>query len=67
MNKQNKIKKSMQEKILASQEKEKKSESQQQQQQPQEPKKSCGCGGGGSSERANLVRRVINIKKKAKP
>ena len=66
MNKQNKIKKSMQEKILASQEKEKKSESQQQQ-QPQEPKKSCGCGGGGSSERANLVRRVINIKKKAKP
>ena len=65
MNKQNKIKKSMQEKILASQEKEKKSESQQQ--QPQEPIKSCGCGGGGSSERANLVRRVINIKKKAKP
>ncbi len=57
MNKQNKIKKSMQAKIKASQ-----------QQQPQEPIKSCGCGGGGgSSERANLVRRVINIKKKAKP
>jgi hypothetical protein len=56
MNKQNKIKKSMQAKIQASQ----------QQQQPQEPIKSCGCG-GGSSERANLVRRVINIKKKAKP
>jgi hypothetical protein len=55
MNKQNKIKKSMQAKIQASQ------------QQPQEPIKSCGCGGGGSSERANLVRRVINIKKKAKP
>jgi hypothetical protein len=60
MNKQNKIKKSMQAKIQASQEKEKKLES-------QEPKKGCGCGGGGSSERANLVRRVINIKKKAKP
>lgn len=64
MNKQNKIKKAMQAKIQASQEKEKKSESQQ---QPQEPIKSCGCGGGGSSERANLVRRVINIKKKARP
>ena len=56
MNKQNKIKKSMQAKIQASQ-----------QQQPQEPIKSCGCGGGGSSERANLVRIVINIKKKARP
>ena len=64
MNKYNKIKKSMQAKIQASQEKEKKSEPQQ---QPQETQKSCGCGGGGSSERANLVRRVINIKKKAKP
>jgi len=62
MNKQNKIKKSMEAKIKASQEK--KAEPQQ---QPQEPKKSCGCGGGGSSERANLVRRVINVKKRAKP
>jgi len=31
---------------------------------PQQPKKGCGCG---NSERANVIRRVINVKGKAKP
>jgi len=31
----------------------------------QPPKKGCGCGGGGGSERAKIVRRIINVKRKS--
>jgi hypothetical protein len=63
MDKQNKIKKSMEAKIKASQEKKSKPQQQPQQSQTtQPPKKGCGCG---KSERANVVRRIINIKRKS--
>lgn len=40
----------------------KKQQTTQQSQLTQPPKKGCGCG---NSERANVVRRIINIKRKS--